>query len=136
MIVQLCIVNNSYGMSKLAKLLSCVSPQYSEVDSGNSKKVTDFSQDHFEIKLSDNPTLNILRTLDKKKQNSWVARLVDQPDCVVEVRQPVTEFVNDFLTMQRFEIIGKQPGIATLKLLEIVDRETVKMHRLTIAVIQ
>lgn len=134
MILLLSIVNNSNGMERIAKLLSCMRPQYSEVDSEDPIKLT---QREFEIKLSVNPTLNILRPIDKDKNNRWVARLVDQQDRIVEVKEPVDQFVNGLLSMQRFEIIGKHPGIITLKLLEISsDNKTLKTDRIAITISQ
>lgn len=121
-------------MERLAKLLSCMRPQYSEVDTEDPIKLT---QPQFEIKLSVNPNLNILRPIDKDKNNRWVAHLVEHQDRIAEVKEPVDQFVNGLLSMQRFEIIGKHPGTITLKLLEISsDNKTIKTDRISIVISQ
>lgn len=140
MIVLLSIVNSSFGMERFARLLSCMSPQYSEVDPENRKKksieIPVEKEETYQISLSTNPKVTIVRLIDQNTQNRWSARLVEEIDRIVELKME-EKFLDNVLFSQHFEVSGKKTGVITLKLLEISkDNKTIKTDRITIGISQ
>jgi hypothetical protein len=122
-------------MEKLAKLLSCGKPQYSEMDSDASNNVSkeqeriddlnDLNATKLAICLSEgNNTLILPRHLNKYRRNRWTTDFQDEisgKEIISYLELPTAQRNdgNNQIVMQQWKVSGKKAGSATLVLKEL-----------------